>query len=231
MIAASLLFAVGASVFVRQTRANARQAQLNSATANFFQGIEHMRTGSYKLAGAHFATVSELDPEHPRLPLYRKTAQKLMNQADQLDRAEVALKEGRLQDAAATLTTIDVEPSLKERLDKLNRRIDVGRLAGRAQAFKDAVAGGDRETAERILSELRSAGMEREELEPLEAMLDKAGAPKAKSSGRSGRSARSDRAAKACPPSAPTRAGRGSLPDQQGSRRQWSQRSCEARGF
>ena len=126
LIAASLLFAVGASVFfVRQTRANARQAQLNSATANFFQGIEHMRTGSYKLAGAHFATVSELDPEHPRLPLYRKTAQKLMNQADQLDRAEVALKRGRLQDAAATLTTIDVEPSLKERLDKLNRRIDV----------------------------------------------------------------------------------------------------------
>ena len=193
LIAASLLFAVGASVFfVRQSRANARQAQLNSATANFFQGIEHMRTGSYKLAGAHFATVSELDPEHPRLPLYRKTAQKLMNQADQLDRAEVALKEGRLQDAAATLTTIDVEPSLKERLDKLNRRIDVGRLAGRAQAFKDAVAGGDRETAARILSELRSAGMEREELEPLEAMLDKAGAPKAKSSGGSGRSGRSD---------------------------------------
>jgi len=191
LIAASLLFVVGASVFfVRQSRAQARQTQLNSATTEFFKGIEHMSAGAFKEAGASFDQVSKLDPRHPRLPLYRKTVQRLVRQSEQLDRAEAALKDGQLQEAASALLTMDVAPQLEERLKKLNQQIDGDRMSGRVKAFEERIAKGDKAGAEELLKELKAAGLKRSTLDRLEGLIDRKGSAKSdsKSSGNKARS-------------------------------------------
>ena len=194
LIAASLLFIVGASVFfVRQSQAQTRQGQLDDATASFFTGIESMRSGDFKKAGASFDNVAKLDPKHPRLPLYRKTVQSLMRQSEQLDQAEAAIEDGRLEEAAATLLTLDVAPQLQKRLQTLNQKIDTDRLSGRVKAFEALIAKGDKKAAEQRLKELRSAGIDRKTLDRLEAMIDSPTTSKTKRSASSRDRAQSDR--------------------------------------
>ena len=107
-----------------------------------------------------------------------------MRQSEQLDQAEVAITQGRLEEAAATLLTLDVAPQLQKRLLSLNQKIDTNRLTGRVKKFEEFMAKGDKKSAERLLKELRTAGIDRKTLDRLEAMIDspKTGAGKTRSS-------------------------------------------------
>jgi hypothetical protein len=175
LAAASLIFAVGAGVFfVRQGRAQARQEQLSQATNQFFSGIKNLRDGQFQKAGETFDKVGSIDPKHPRLPLYRKTALHLARQSALLDEAEAAIKAGRMQDAAATLVTMDPAPQLAERTKTLNASIDSERVSETVAGFDRALTEGQTTDAEGILKALRSSSLDRQTLDTLEGRLDQA---------------------------------------------------------
>jgi hypothetical protein len=159
-VASALILLMGIVVFaVRHNRANAQQVQLNQASDAFFAGIDAYKVADLDGATKAFKTAQEIDPKHPRLPLYLAQTAALRTTAQALDGVEKHLANGALDDAAATLYSATPTANTKNRINTLEGKLQKARLDKDIKRFGEHVTHKNYNLALALLQTMRNGAL------------------------------------------------------------------------